>query len=432
MRSNWTQFAISAAAVGALLYVPGLARANGLRVSSYEMNDTGGTVQLESNAPIGEPWVRFDARSVKIWFPDVTEIARFDHARDAGEAIRTLQLRPGASASAVLHVELGTGRTLSQENVQVTRNGTLATIKVRAPLPAAAAPERAPAAATMAASAAAPVPKSPTPTAAAVKPAAPVVSSAATPPSAQAADVTAPAAKPLQLAAASADEQAVAREPSGLATGQRPTAKGGADAKDIGFATAPGSNLGILIAISVVLLGVYAALRAYGKKRVQFAPDIQVVSSRRVGHRQELMVVRALGADHLLVCSPGKIERVTSVPTPVLPALAPAPSAAPAATPLEASQAGGLGIISKLSSRSRLRRLLDAVEQEGAAAPEGEPAPEPPSRPSARPSFGPELLSAIHSHKLTSLSALPQIAPLGGRESEAVAGIQRLRGRGAN
>jgi hypothetical protein len=48
-----------------------------------------------------------------------------------------------------------------------------------------------------------------------------------------------------------------------------------------------------------------------------------------------------------------------------------------------------------------------------------------PARQSRRPNtFGPELLSAINQHKLTGLSSLPSIAS---KQSDAVAGIARLR-----
>jgi NAD(P)H-dependent flavin oxidoreductase YrpB (nitropropane dioxygenase family) len=88
------------------------------------------------------------------------------------------------------------------------------------------------------------------------------------------------------------------------------------------------------------------------------------------------------------------------------------------------SQAEGLGIISKLSSRSRLRKLLDAVEQEP-----GEPEPVP-ARESRRPAFGPELLSAIHHHKLSAAASLPPLTAANSnanKQSDAVAGIARLR-----
>jgi hypothetical protein len=413
---------------------PGLAQASDVRVSSYEMNEAGGTIVLESDVLIGEPWLRLESRSFKIWFPDLIDVARFDHVRDGREAIRSLQLRPGASNSAVLKVDLGVGRQLAREYIQITRDGQRATIHIRLPIPPRPEPlaKTAPMAAPVVTAKPGVVPKPlaaavPAPTAAATASSGAATSlAAATDPSTSTAVAAVPVA-PLAPAAAAKTVASALKNKSG---------------PQLGLAEPSGSNFGMLIAITAVLLGVYGYLRVYNKKKKRApgrAPEIEVVSARRLGHRQELLVVRALGEDHLLMCSQGRMERVSSVRTPtLLPSelpLAPQsilPTSA-AATGEAESQANGLGIITKLSSRSRLRRLLDAVDSEMPPEPEPEmePAamPAPAYRPSGRPSFGPELLSAMNQHKMTSLSAMPQV---NARQSEAVAGIARLRGRVAN
>jgi hypothetical protein len=385
----------------AVLLFPALVHASDLRVSSYEMSESGGVIVIESDAPIGEPWMRTDAHSVRIWFPDVKYVARFEHARDAQEPIRALMLRPGSDDSAVLRIEFGPGVTFTREDVEVTRDGQAARVRVRLPV-AQPAGKTAP------------------------------VAAAAKQPSAAEAKPLYPQQPAVQPTAASPRPAAT----SGATGTEAIRAAAAASDKQRGLEFSNGSRGGLtgLAIISGLLLAAYAGIRSLGKKRVSREPDIQVLSARRLGHRSELLVVRALGADHLLMSSAGRIERVASVPSPVAPSLSLPPAPLPSMSPYSEpdSQAEGLGIISKLSSRSRLRKLLDAVDQEPAHS-------EPPPRPSGRPSFGPELLSAIHHHKLNAVASLPPMAAPANidnnnKQSDAVAGIARLRAgtRGTN
>ncbi|HKU36540.1 MAG TPA: hypothetical protein VJR89_00295 [Polyangiales bacterium] len=247
------------------------------------------------------------------------------------------------------------------------------------------------------------------------------------------------AAKPLypqpQAQQPAAQPQAAPAQPAAPSAVQNiRSAAAATDAqRGLNFASSSNGGLTGLIVISAVLLAVYLGIRTFGKKRLGRDPEIQVLSARRLGHRSELLLVRALGSDHLLMTSAGRVERVASAPSPSEPSvpslsLPPPPMAAEAQGDTAESQAEGLGIITKLSSRSRLRKLLDAVDQE----PDAEPAPAP--RNSGRPSFGPELLSAIHHHKLNAIASLPSVAQNAGKQSDAVAGIARLRAgsRGPN
>jgi hypothetical protein len=395
------QLAGACSAVLGLL--PAVGHAHEIRVSSYEMSETGGVVLLESDAPIGEPWLRVEQKFVRVWFPDLVDVARFDHQRDASEPIRSLVLRPGAQDSAVVRIEVGANRKLTRDNIQIVRDGQTARIRVSFPAERASAPTPV--------RAATPVP------AAKVAPAATAPASPVPPPS---------AAKPLF-----ANDAPPAAKPASAVGAVATTKPANAKPTTLGFAGGSNQNLGLLMMISAVLLGIYACIKRFAKPRTIRAQDIEVLSARRLGKGSELLLVRALGSDHLLVTSSGRTERVASVPSPIeppllAPSLTSPPSAAPATAPApEESQAEGLGVIAKLSSRSRLRKLLDAVDKE-TSEPEPAPAPAPalPPRTSGRPSFGPELLSAINQHKLTGLSSLPSIA---NKQSDAVAGIARLR-----
>jgi hypothetical protein len=401
------QFAGACAAL--LGFAPSVGYAHDIRVSSYEMSETGGVVLLESDAPIGEPWMRVESKYVRVWFPDLVDVARFDHQRDASEPIQSLVLRPGAQDSAVVRIEVGTNRKLTRDNIQIVREGQTARIRISFP-----ALERVPGAK--------PVAASPSPTA---KPAEPVAVSAS--------PVLQPsAAKPL-FDHSNVQPVAAKPEPAAAPAATKPAAS---KPTSLGFAGGGNQNLGLLLMISAILLGIYACIKRFAKPRAIRSQDIEVLSARRLGKGSELLLVRALGSDHLLVTSSGRTERVASVPSPVeppllAPSLTSPPSTAPASAPppFEESQAEGLGIITKLSSRSRLRKLLDAVDKETTESESSLslPAPQPP-RDSRRPNaFGPELLSAINQHKLTGLSSLPSIAS---KQSDAVAGIARLRAGG--
>jgi hypothetical protein len=330
----------------------------------------------------------------------------------------------------VLRLELGAGRKLSRDHVEIVRTGNAARVTVRFPENARPLP---PLMAAKKAALAAPPAAAPAAAPAMNAPEKPQQTLGAPAPVAQVAPILPQAAAPSKAPPPAADGVRETAAVSGGSGAVRTLAESARapEAAALGLADGPGTNIGALVLFSIVLGGAYLAIRRYAKQKSERPQDIQVLSARRLGHRSELLVVRALGADHWLVTSSGRVERVASVPTPAEPMLAaaaapePTPTAAPAMQSVAeaaeaASQANGLGIISKLSSSYRVRKLLDAVDQETA-----EPAP---ARPSGRPAFGPELLSAMNQHKFGSLASLP---PLALKQSDAVAGITRLR-RNAN
>jgi hypothetical protein len=368
-----------------LCALPNLARADQMRVTSYDMDDVGGVVRLESDATVGEPWVRVDAHAVRVWFPHVVDIARFDHEREAGQPIRALALRPGANDTAVLRIDLGTARHVKQSDVEVTRNGLQATVQVHVPkqLPVADPATQAPLGIDQPSALANNATKAATPAAAA-----PAVQPTAA--SATALQPTLPTDLPLGKALSGA-------APAELSKEQPPT-------------------LLYLLVATVVLSVVLGGLQFMNKRKPSVKPQIEVLGARRLGHRQELLIVRALGSDHLLLCTGGRAERVASSPTPV-------PQALAAENPArgEDSQAGGLNLISRLSSHHRMRKLLDSVDNDNA---DDVVDPMPLTKPNP---FGAELFSAAR--KQAAVHSLP--AGRTRQQSEAVAGIDRLRKRAA-
>lgn len=375
------------------LLLPALAHADRLRVTSYDMDDGGGTVRVESDAPLGEPWLRVEGRTVKIWFPHVQEVARFDHERGGSEPIRALALRGGASETALLRVELGANHAIGRDDIVITRDGLQAAVKLRVPTaqpvnttPAAAAPPAAPAAPAAAVPAPAPAP------------------------------VAAPAPQP--KAAEPAQQETTM---SGIGAAADSSAE---EEEDLGTQDSEehANPMWLLGAASVLLTFVYFGLQHLQRARAMHSPSIEIVGTRRLGHRQSLLIVRALGADHLLLCTNGRAERVASTPSnPALPAHTQGGGADHAGSALASakpqSQAGG--IMSRLSSQHRLRKLLDSVgdaPQPEAAEDEADPDSE----------FGAELRTATRQRGGALLHSIPAPAA---RQSESVAGITRLRQR---
>jgi flagellar biogenesis protein FliO len=402
----------------ALLLLPSVAQADRLRVTSYDMDGSGGTVRLESDAPVGEPWLRIDGKTIKIWFPHIQDVSRFDHERESSEPIRALALRGGGSETAMLRVELGNGQSIVREDIAVARDGLQAVVKLRIP-----------SAQPVAVSAPAPVP-APQPSAA------PTAAPAAvtTPPPAAAAAVPAAAAPGPRTATTTTTTSPATAAPSNDLSGIGAASDNAETDDGLGTLEEKGEQsrgtLWLLGAASVLLTFVYFGVQHLQrtKKLIRPPSSIEIVGSRRLGHRQELLIVRALGADHLLLCTNGKAERVASSPSGgvlALPADTTATSLAtdkPAAasTPNEpepgaepVTQAGG--IISRLSSQHRLRKLLDSVDAENLEAEDEE----------QNRGFNDELLTATQKRRAL-LHSLPAPAA---RQSEAVSGITRLRQR---
>lgn len=396
----------------AVLLLPAVAQADRLRVTSYDMDDRGGTVRLQSNVAVGEPWLRIEGRTIKIWFPHIVDVARFDHEREMSEPIHALSLRGGASDTAVLKVELGTGHSITREDIGITRDGQQAAVKLLVPtakpaVPAAASPSAEPAAVAAGPNAVA-----------AAQPAAAAVYAQQPP----------PASKPAAHSSnGSQGSQGEAADLSGIGAAGEDDADEALGTLD-DTAAQPTSPLWLLGVASMLLAGVWFGLQHLQRtKRFVNSAAIEIVGSRRLGHRQELLIVRALGADHLLLCTHGRAERVASSVAGALPlppqtsapaserAATPAPVNADApATANSPTQAGGIGLMSRLSSQHRLRKLLDSVESEATAAESDAP----------EHAFHEELRTATTQRAL--LHSLPAPAA---RQSDAVAGITRLRQR---
>ena len=73
-----------------------------------------------------------------------------------------------------------------------------------------------------------------------------------------------------------------------------------------------------MVFVSILLGFVYIFVRFFMKKTNKAGPvsDIEIISTKRIGNKHQLLVVRALGEDHLLSINAGRTDRITSLPIP--------------------------------------------------------------------------------------------------------------------
>lgn len=359
------------------LAFPLTASANRFTAVSYELTDEHAVINLESDAPVGVPRIGTPGGMVKAWFDDMEHSSI--RVEGDGDVFRYLRVRPGAQGSGLLTLRLTDNRNLERAAIDIQRDGTQTRILIpRAQLPG--APEGSVIAAIEAA----------------------VGESTETDDEAAAAE-----APILPLGAVDADspQDSVISEES-----------------DYGLATGRGADVGIMVFVSILLGFVYIFVRFFMKKTAKAGPvsDIEIISTKRIGSKHQLLVVRALGEDHLLSINAGRTDRITSLPTPESAYSEPVEMSAPAMTESPDS-APNEGLMSRIQQR------LGFPSQRPT-----EPAPSTPrideervslSQAAKMKAFGQELRRAEGAAKA------PSSPPNG--SSDAVAGLIRLRERRA-
>jgi flagellar biogenesis protein FliO len=384
-----TRIALAGMVFTLLCAVTGSAHANRLKVDSYKFDDGTGVVELSSKGVLGEPWMRFEHGEVRIWFPDIEDISRFDH-NDGEHAIHSVRLRYGSDNTAVLKIDLSDRRTLRKDDIEVMRNGPHATITIRTE-PKEPVKAQEPAAATQA----------------------PLALKAAPPPFAQ---------KPAPLQG-SAYLQALS---TGVRSPTLPAAK--AAHKPLKFSAdhnTLSSGMGALL-LTALALGVIYGFIHFGTRRkspLAKQSQIEVLSSKRIGHRHQLVLVRALGQDHLLSLHGGRAECLSSVAAGT--AMPDQPSLEPRDSDDTSGKGRGIAMFNPFLSK---RRPWESVLEEGINTPSKNKSK------SEAPPFGDELLNFVRTQQ--SRRSTPAMASATGApgvstsfSSEAVAGIARLRAR---
>ncbi|MFT5353257.1 MAG: flagellar biogenesis protein FliO [Polyangiales bacterium] len=295
-------------------------------------------VLLLSPSELPEPSLRISRGEVKLWFSGV------DHERltqpGDGLAFRDVRIRAGAGDSAVVHIRLGDRRELSTDDITVVPFDGGSAVRFRR----GALPQRPPEMNVPAGNA-------------------------------ELAEETAALVAGLGEAAEAeagteneAEEEAVHAQPLLLATETEGALAGGILE---GQEESRGSPVGILLLITALLGGLLLVVRLVVSRRkgISVVPDIDVVSTKRIGPRHQLIVVRALGEEHLLSVNGTQTQLITSVsqdsPEEMIRLSGPRPSTAPTAnndTPPPVSFV--MPTASKVSSDERFgARLLDLASR---------------------------------------------------------------------
>jgi flagellar biogenesis protein FliO len=270
-----------------LLASASVASANAVVGATYEIDETEARIVLVGRAPLGVPTWRIDRGRVRVWIPGIDDNTRLDPVVD-GWAVRSVRVRPGIEDTAVVHISLRDVRRIPPEALRVELDGDAVTIRIaREALPRVPDPHEQ-------------LPGAPDPT---------------------------------PTTEQSASSAPVEEAPETAPTGETGTSEPDADTREaLPFRIPPeaelplqrdtGPSVPLLLLVSGLLAGVYLVVRLLRKKKLATAARdrIEVVSSRRLGPRHQIVVVRALGEDHLLSIHGTQTTRIASSAPPAAPA----------------------------------------------------------------------------------------------------------------
>lgn len=402
---------------------------NAFTGASFEVAATEVRVDLVAVRDVGEPRVRTEPGFVRVWFDDMTGWTTLDLEGDGG-AIRFVRARQGAGDSSVVIFRVGDGRRVPETAVHVAHEGTRVSIAIARD----ALPEARVGASRASATATTPDTDEALAPSVQSEPAADASTSLTT--SSGATDV-------LRERVLEAEREA---STLGLAEGDRT------------------GHLASLLAVTALLLIALGAVRFWQSRRATkgLEPSIRIIAATRLSPKQQLVVVRALGQDHLLAIEPGRTERLISITTPAEttpeePVLELRLSRDPGATPaasnisqalsamplaqaaqhataptLFARTLAALGLGPRTHAPPPVSPLAHAAFAAMAAPGSMAPAPAPMSLPPggqaaqayASTQFGRELARLVESRSEAPLSPSTSMPPSSG---SAVAGLVRLR-----
>jgi hypothetical protein len=287
-----------------LAAAPAAAQATTFTSGDIALGDDALHVRFTADGPIGEARVSTEPGAVRIRFAEATGDVRLDLPGD-GDVLRFVRVRPGAEDATVAVLRFTDRRELDPSSVLVRSTGGEVDISIdRSLLPATSAT-------------------------------APIVETAPAPAPEPMVGAPAPELLALNTTEPAPARPALFAPPAPLLADHAPADAAPADAPlgVRGDETASGrtSLLILLAVVAAAALGVVHWLRGR-KGQVQARLPIAVVASHRISQRQQLVVVRALGQDHLLSIDGNRTERLCSQPSPGLQAaglVAEAPSSEP-------------------------------------------------------------------------------------------------------
>lgn len=255
-----------------ILAVPGWASANVIEDVRSTTDDKDVIITLQSQDDAQVPIVRTAGGMVRLWLEDAPKQTSLRRRVDSPE-LSYIEVRPGSNDTAAVRIRLASRKRLDESDVRVSNEGKLVSVRIARSLlasqaaSATAVEKTADKVAPSAVTAPVPVPSA----------AQPAVQKAAAP-SAVKAPVFQKKSKPLSEASLAPDTHA---------------------------------SMGALLAISVILGLLYLTMRLLQKRRPNGANSpIEIIASKRLGPRHQLLIVRAFGRDHLLSVQGGNTTRI--------------------------------------------------------------------------------------------------------------------------
>ena len=260
-------------AVSLLVLGPQHVLANHFTSVRFEVEPKDLVVTLDAKTPpLGKPRLRIGRGRIKVWFPDMRDVERYDGKGD-GRAIRDIKVRPGMRDTGVLQIELGRRIRLPAAAVQLvpTEKGAQVRIKREALPKARTAPS---------------VP------------------------------VAAPEELSRALVETKKETERVEPSPEQALFGKQEPDQRPSTGSTAVAGRPDGTQLGVLAVVSLVLGVIYGFIRLFQARRGrgERLPEIEVLGARRIGTRHQLLLVRALGQEHLLSVNAGHTERLSSTP----------------------------------------------------------------------------------------------------------------------
>lgn len=256
--------------------VPEAVEASTFKSARMEVGDSDVTLYLEANGRIGTSSVRSEPGQIRIWFDGLGDDVRLDPPVSY-DGLRFVRIRPGFGQTMVVLLRVADRRTVDPAIVQVLSDGSRAFVRI----PLDALPSVAPA---------------------------PVVEETPAP---EAVDAEAePAAVEHEAASVTPEADEVAGKAS------TPESGAGLPTKDNRLRGKSGSGssvVWVMLLVTALLGATYGVLRLIvGKRKKSPLDDIQIVAQKRLGTRHQIVLVRALGEDHLLSVNGQQTQRIAS------------------------------------------------------------------------------------------------------------------------
>lgn len=414
----------------ALWLAPAVGHANSFESATATEVAGGHQISITGRHAMRAPRYSVDGDQARFWFAGVSEDLWIDPPVNR-DHIRFLRIRPGAGDASLMHLRLSNGARIDESGLRIQAEGRQVSIFI--PDSRLGEVHASPLADITVASGFAEKslepPKGETTSAPLVE----AKETGARANSEQSAEADAPTSQDRagEHAATTTKTEAVTAQKEGLFPTLAVT-KNASDASEARLTSAPeGPGLSALLLVSLLLLGLYLALR-WMKQRTPSLPisDIQVVAAKRLGNKHQLLLVRALGEDILLSVNGGQTTCISSTPSP-------SGSAAPE------DNAQGLSVLRKL--QNRLARPSDQADFPEDALPIGDALRAVAKKPQK--DFGQELLrmAIANGHRPPANDVPAQTPPKSPRralasalknlreqqqsesESDAVAGLMKLR-----